>query len=171
MSFQRMLTLVGLARQLLGTPTGSDTVVSVTGSDGNNIDHLILLEDGVDGDGLLEERGTVLNLVGDRTTVDLDLHQVCLLLLERSLADLGVGEDTDDGAVLLDALELAGEVGAVVLSVLLGVAGESLLLALVPVLVEATLDLIAQVLSPNGGKGTQATWGLDVSNQTNNDHL
>lgn len=166
-----MLTLVGLARQLLGAPTGGDTVVSVTGGDGDNIDHLILLEDGVDGDGLLEERGTVLNLVGDGATVDLDLHQVCLLLLERSLADLGVGEDTDDGAVFLNALEFASEVGAVVLGVLLGVAGEGLLLALVPVLVEATLDLVAQVLSPDGGERTQATGGLDVSNQTNNDHL
>ena len=32
-----------------------------------------------------------------------------LLLLERGLADLGVGENTDNGAVLLDALELTGD--------------------------------------------------------------
>jgi hypothetical protein len=78
---------------------------------------------------------------------------VGLLLLERRLADLGVGQDADDGAVLLDALELAGDGSAVVLRVLLGVLGEGLLLALVPVLVEAALDLVAQVLSPDGGQG------------------
>lgn len=166
-----LLTLVSLARQLLGSPTGGDTVVSVTGSDCNDIDHLVLLEDGIDGDGLLKERSTMLHLVGNGTTIDLNLHQVRLLLLERGLADLGVGEDTDYGAVLLDALELAGEIGAVVLGVLLGVAGEGLLLALVPVLVEAALDLVAQMLSPDGGEGTQATGSLDVTDQTNNDHL
>jgi len=55
---------------------------------------------------------------------------VRLLHLERRLADLGVGEDTDDGAVLLDALDLAGDGGAAVLGVLLGVAGEGLILLL-----------------------------------------
>ena len=51
-----------------------------------------------------------------------------LLLLEASFADLGVGEDTDDGAVFADALKLAGGVGAVRVCVLLGVLGEGLLL-------------------------------------------
>lgn len=46
---------------------------------------------------------------------------------------------------------------------LLGVFGESLLLALIPVLVESALDLVAQVLSPNGGKGTQTAGSLDVT--------
>jgi hypothetical protein len=70
---------------------------------------------------------------------------VRLLLLERGLGDLGVGEDADDGAVLLDALELAGDGLAVVLGVLLGVLGEGLLLAPVPVLVESPLDLIGKI--------------------------
>jgi len=69
---------------------------------------------------------------------------VGLLLLEAGLLDLSVGEDADDGAVLADALELAGDVGAGGLGVLLGVAGESLLLTLIPVLVESALDLITE---------------------------
>lgn len=164
-------TLVSLARKLLGTPTGSYTVETVTLGDSDHIDHLILLEDGVDRDGLLEETLAESDLVGNGATVDLDLHEVGLLLLEGSLANLGVGEDTDDGAVLLDALEVAGDGGAAVLRVLLGVLGEGLLLALVPVLVEAALDLIAQVLSPDSAEGAETTGGLDVAHKTNNDHL
>ena len=151
-------TLVGLARQLLGAPAGGDTVETVTLGDANDVDHLVLLEDRVDLDGLLEETLA-------------EGHQVGLLLLEGRLADLGVGEDADDGAVLLDALELAGDGGAVVLGVLLGVLGESLLLALVPVLVESALDLVAQMLGPDGGEGAQTAGSLDVTHKTDNDQL
>jgi len=160
-------TLVRLAGQLGGTPTGGDTRETVTLGDGNNVDHLVLLEDGVDVDGLLKQVASKVNLVGDLATVDLDLHKVGLLLLDGGLADLGVGEDTDDSAVLLDALELAGDGGTAVLGVLLGVLGEGLLLGLVPVLVEATLDLVAQVLSPDGGERAETTGSLDVANDTN----
>lgn len=164
-------TLVGLARKLLGSPTGGDSGESLTLGDGDNINHLILLEDGGDLDWLLEETSGEVNLLGDGATVDLDLHEVGLLLLERSLADLGVGKDTDDSAVLLDALHLAGDGRSVVLGVLLGVLGEGLLLGLVPVLVEAALQVIGQVLSPDGGEGAETAWGLNVANKTNNDHL
>ena len=145
-------TLVGLTRQLLGAPTGGDTVETVTLGDANDINHLVLLEDGVDLDGLLEEAVAELYLISNGATVDLDFHKMGLLLLKRGLADLSVGEDTDDGAVLLDALELTGDGGAAALGVLLGVLGEGLLLALVPVLVEAALDLIAQMLDPEESK-------------------
>lgn len=63
-----------------------------------------------------------------------------------------MGEDTDDRAVLLDALEFAGDGGSLVVGVLLGILGEGLLLALVPVLVESAFDLVAQVLGPDGGE-------------------
>lgn len=164
-------TLVRLARKLLGTPTGSDTVETVTLGDTNDIDHLVLLEDGADLDGLLEEAIAESDLVGDGTTVDLDLHEVGLLLLERGLADLSVGEDTDDGAVLLDALELAGDASTAVVGVLLGILGESFLLALVPVLVEAALNLVAQMLGPDGGEGSETTGSLNVAHKTDNDQL
>lgn len=47
------------------------------------------------------------NLVRDAAAVDLNLHQVRFLLFQTSLADLGVNEDTDDGAVSADAFEFA----------------------------------------------------------------
>lgn len=163
-------TLVSLAGELLGAPTGSDTVETVTLGDGNDVNHLVLLEDGVDGHGLLEQVVAELDLVLDGATVDLDLHQVSLLLLERGLADLGVGKDTDDGAVLLHALKLTGDGRARGLRVLLGVLGEGLLLGLVPVLVEAALDFVRQVLGPDGGERAETAGGLDVANETDNNH-
>lgn len=155
-------TLVSLAGKLLGAPTGGDTGITVALGDGDDINHLVLLEDGVDRDGLLKETLAEGDLVGDGAAVDLDLHEVRLLLLEGRLADLGVGKDADDGAVLLDALELAGDGRAAVLRVLLGVLGKGLFLALVPVLVEATLDLIAEMLSPDGRERAETAGSLNV---------
>jgi len=82
-----------------------------------------------------------------------------------------VGEDADDGAVLLHALELLGDGRAAGLGVLLGVLGECLLLALVPVAVEAALDLVAQVLGPDGGERAETAGSLDVTDKTDSDHL
>ena len=164
-------TLVCLSRKLLGSPSASDTLETVTLGDGDDIDHFILFEDGRNVDWLLEKTTGEINLVSDAASVDLDFHQVCLLLLQGGLANLGVGEDTDDGAVFLDALEFSGDGRAAVLGVLLGVLGESLLLALVPVLVEAALDLVAQMLGPDGGERAQAAGSLDVAHKTDNDQL
>lgn len=143
----------------------------MTLGDGNDIDHLVLFEDGVDLDWLLEEALRVFDLVADGAAVDLDLHEMRLLLLERSLADLGVGEDADNGAVLLHALDVLGDVLAGLLRVLLGILGEGLFLALVPVLVEPALELVGEMLSPDSRQRAQAAGCLDVSNQANDNHL
>lgn len=164
-------TLVGLTRKLLGSPTVSNTLESVTGGDTDDVDVLVLLEDGGDVDGLLEVGLGEFNLVGDRSSVDLDFHKVSLLLLETSLADLSVGEDTNDSAVLGDAFEFTGDRGfGSRFGVLLGVLGEGLLLRPVPVAVEATLDFVRKVLSPDSGEGTETTGSLDVSDDTDDDH-
>ena len=121
-------TLVRLARELLGAPSAGDTLETVTLGDSDAVDHLVLLEDGIDLDRLLEETLCEVDLVCDGATVDLDLHEMCLLLAEGSLADLGVSEDADDGAVFLDALEFAGDRRRFALRVFLGVLSEGLLL-------------------------------------------
>ena len=92
-----------------------NTLGSVTRSDTDHVNDLVLLKHALDVDGLLKVRLGKLDLVGDAASVDLDLHQVGLLLDQTGLPDLGVGEDTDDGAVLPDSLELTGDRGTVVL--------------------------------------------------------
>lgn len=102
-------TLVCLSGELLGTPSAGNALETVTLGDSDRIDHLVLLEDCVDLNWLLEQSVAELDLVCDASTVDLDFHQVCLLLLERSRADLGMCKDADDCAVLLHALELTSD--------------------------------------------------------------
>lgn len=119
----------------------------------NTIQHLVLLKNTANLDRLLEETLPELHLLSHTAAVDLDFHQVRLLLLQRRLADLGVREHAHDGAVLLDALELTGYGGAGVLGVLLGVFGEGLLLGFVPVLVEAAFYFVRKMLGPDSGEG------------------
>jgi len=49
-------TLVGLAGELLGSPTGGDSGETVILGNGNDIDHLVRLEDGVNADPHLKFR-------------------------------------------------------------------------------------------------------------------
>lgn len=160
-------TTMSLSGKSGGTPSVGNTLVTVTLGDGNDIDVLVLLENRGDIDGLLKVLLSESNLVINGTTVDLDLSKVSLLLAEGSLADLGVGKNTDDSGVLSDSLELTLD-GGTALSVLLGVLGESLLLGLVPVLVESSLDFVRKVLGPDGGQGAETTGSLNVTNNTDN---
>jgi len=100
-------TLVCFSWKLLGSPSSSDTVETVTLGDGDGVNHLVLFEDGADLNWLLEKTVSESNLVWNAATVDLNFHQMGLFLLEWTLADLSVGEDTDNCAVFLDALQFA----------------------------------------------------------------
>jgi len=162
-------TLSGLTGKLGHSPTGGNTLETLTLGDTDNIDVLIKVEDIVDLDFLLHEPLTEFDLLVHGSTVDLDLHDMCLLLAEVQLANLGVGNDTDSGAVLLDASELAEEVLGLLRNVLL-VLGESLLFGAVPDLVEATENLVGEMVGPNGGQGTHAVGGIDVTDHTDNNH-
>ena len=121
-------TLMGLARQLLCAPTGSDTLEPVALSDGNGVDHLVLFKDLGDRDHLFKVVLGPVDLVLYRAAVELDLHDVRLLLRgQLELAHLGVADDAHDLAVLGNAVEL-GLNGLVVVLVLKGILGECLLL-------------------------------------------
>jgi len=160
---------VSLTRQLANAETTNDTHETLTLGGTDHIDTLVLGEDLVDRDGLLKEAGGELDLLLNvLTTVDLDLHEVSLALAKRDLVDLGVSDHTDDGALLLELLEVGLHVGVKVLG--LGVLGESLPLAGVPVLVEATLALVGQMLSPDSANAVKTGGSLLVADDTDDDH-
>ena len=71
-------------------------MVTSTLGDTDNIDHLSLVEDGVDGDLLFEVVGGPVDLVGDAiSTIDLDFDDVSLLLSKRKTLHLGVADSSD----------------------------------------------------------------------------
>jgi hypothetical protein len=111
----------------------------------NDVNHLVVVEDGGDRKRLLKHLHDKVNLVCHGATVDLDFLDVCLLLANLDLGHLRVADSADDLAILLGAVDLSLHWHGLILgglSVPLGVLCEGLLLALVPILVKATLDLI-----------------------------
>ena len=145
--------LMRLPRQLLRAPSSRDTREPMALGNSNTINHLVLLKDTPNLNRLLKQSVPELDFLGHAPAIDLDLHQVRLLLLQRRLADLRVREHAHDGAVFLDALQLARD-GGPGLGVLLGVFREGLLLRFVPVFVEAAFYLVGEVLGPDGGEGS-----------------
>jgi len=166
-------TTVRLAWKSGDTPSGDNTFVTVTLGGTNGIDHFVHREDVRDRDLTFKETIAEVHFLGDGTTVDLNFHQMGLLLAEVDLFDVSVSQNTHDSAELLDSLQLRIFTIAslsLVLGKLVGVFGEGLLLGVVPVLVEATFDLFVQVLGPHGSEGTETFGCLDVSNQTHHTH-
>jgi len=160
-------TLVCLAGQFLDSPTGHNTLETITLVHTNGVNELVYSKDTIDCDGALEQANSEVDLVLNGTTVDLDLSNVGLLL-ESNLAGLGLDKEADNLAVLLDGGNVSVD-GCLVLNILLGVVGESLLLGSVPSLVEATEYLLAQVLGPHSAKSANAVGSLNVTNNTNGD--
>lgn len=166
-------TLVSLAGQTTGSPTLGDSLETLTLGDGKDVDHLAFLEDGSNGDGLLEVLESEVDLIGGGlSSVDLDLHDVSLLLANLDLTDLGVGDGAHNRSKLTDAVQITidGLLLGLGVIVLLGVLGEGLLLGTVPAAVEATERLLTDVVGPHGGQGTETTRSLDVANNTDDDH-
>jgi len=161
---------VSLAGKLLDVPARHNTLVTVTLGDTNAIDHLVLSENRLDRHLLLKQLVSEVNLSLSVATVNLDLENVSLLLANSSLRNLGVSNDADNLAVLLDTSKLLLRVFGLV-GLLLDVLSERLLvLGLVPVFVHAAAELVRQVLGPHGGKRAQAAGSLDIANKTNNNH-
>ena len=73
-------TLVGLPGQLLGVPSGGDALEPVALGHADDVHHLIAGEDSSHRDLLLEVVLGEINFIGHRATVELDLHDMSLLL-------------------------------------------------------------------------------------------
>lgn len=132
-------TLVSLAGQFLGVPTGSDTLETFTLGNTNAIDHFVLAEDIADGDGLFQMFLNPLNLIFNGTTVQLDFHNMSLLLALLDQTDLSVSNNADDLAVTEHLTEIVFNalLAQIIIPFLAGL-GESFSFRFVPVLVETT---------------------------------
>ncbi|MFS7982859.1 hypothetical protein Hanom_Chr11g00967751 [Helianthus anomalus] len=75
-------TPVSLARQPGHTPTSHNTFITFTLGHTNDVNHFILLEHGINRNLLLKETIGKVNFLGNSTTVHLDLHKMCFLLLQ-----------------------------------------------------------------------------------------
>jgi len=99
-------TLVGLPGQLFGVPSACHTLESVTLSNTNHVDALVHGKDISHRHLLLEVLAGEVDLIGNTSTVQLDLHDVSLLLPAAKDLHLSVADDTDHGAVLLDLVQV-----------------------------------------------------------------
>jgi len=163
-------TSVCLTGKTGDTPTSGHTLVTATLGNTDNVNVFVLVEDGVNSDFLFEESLGKVDLGGSISSVDLDFHNVSLLQSKVELLDLGMGDDTNNGAELLDAFEFGIDALSAIFGVLGGVFGKGLLLGTVPVLVHASLEFFVQVLGKDGGKSAKTLGGFDVSDDTNHNH-
>jgi hypothetical protein len=162
-------TTMSLSWESGDTPTRDNTLGTVTTSGRADVKNFTLREDRVDRNLLFEKVFAKVNLLSDRATIKLNLQQVGNLLAKLDLADLGVSKNTDNLAVLLDAVDLRLNILGF-LGELLSILGESLSLGAVPVLVESAFNFIRQVASPDSGKRTKTIGGFNISDKTDNSH-
>jgi len=162
-------TSMSFSGKFLGTPSAGDTFSSVTLGDSDAIGVIVGGEDGGDWDLLFKETFAEVDFGGGVATVDLKLDDVGFLLLEWDEFHLGVCDESDDLAVLFDlvqALLLAGlGFGPFFL-----VFSESQFLGFSPVFVESPFSFIRNMFGPDGLEGSKASWGLDITNNTDSDH-
>jgi len=162
-------TSMSFSGKFLGTPSAGDTFSSVTLGDSDAIGVIVGGEDGGDWDLLFKETFAEVDFGGGVATVDLKLDDMGFLLLEWDEFHLGVGDESDDLAVLFDlvqALLLAGlGFGPFFL-----VFSESQFLGFSPVFVESPFSFIRNMFGPDGLEGSKASWGLDITNNTDSDH-
>jgi len=162
-------TSVRFSGKFLGTPSAGYTLSSVTLSDTNAIGVVVGFEDGSDSDLLFKETLGEVDFGGGVTSVNLEFDDVSFLLFEWNHLHLGVGDESNNLAVLFDLVQ-SSLLGRFRFSPFLLVFSESQFLGFSPVLVESSFAFIRDVLSPDGFEGSESSWGFDVSDDTDTDH-
>jgi len=162
-------TSVCLSGKFLGTPSAGYTLSSVTLSDTNAIGVVVGFEDGADSDLLFKETFGKVDFGGGITSVNLEFDDVSFLLFEWKHLHLGVGDESNNLAVLFDLVQ-STFLGRFRFSPFLLVFSESQFLGFSPVFVESSFALVGDVFSPDGFEGSESSWGFDVSDDTDADH-
>jgi len=162
-------TSVRFSGKFLGTPSAGYTLSSVTLSDTNAIGVVVGFEDGSDSDLLFKETLGEVDFGGRVTSVNLEFDDVGFLLFEWKHLHLGVGDESNNLAVLFDLVQ-SSLLGRFRFGPFLLVFSESQFLGFSPVFVESSFALIGDVFSPDGFEGSESSWGFDVSDDTDTDH-
>jgi len=162
-------TSMGLPRQLFGSPPGGHTFSSMTFSDSNAVDVLVHSKNVGDWDLLFKESSGEIDLVGAVSSVDLKFNNVSLLLFQREQFHLGMGNQSDGAAVLLDLGQVSLN-GSSIGFPLFGSFRKRLLLRVGVVSVESAFELVRDVLGPDGFEGTESSGGFDVADYTDSNH-
>ena len=76
------------ARQLFRVPTARDALEAFALGDADAVDHVVLRENLLDGNLLLEMLARPVDLLGNRATIDLNLHNVRFLVAMLHYFDL-----------------------------------------------------------------------------------
>lgn len=124
--------------QMSDTKSLDDTGNSLTLSDSNNVNHLVLFEDLINLDFLLEKSIGKVNLIGNSSSIDLNFNDVVLLLSEVKFVHLGVCNNSDDWTIFLNSFKWNLDRLGLVLGLSLLVLGEGLSLGVLPVLIESS---------------------------------
>ena len=163
------VTSVRLLLEMSNTPSLHDTGKSLTFGHTQNVQNFVLSENLIDSDFLFEEFVSEFNLISNGfSSVDLNFEDVVFLLSDVvEEVVLGMSDGSNNGAVLFDSVELDfnsfgifGRFGLIV--------REGFLLRVDPVLVESSESSLVQMVGPYGGQSSEASWSLDISDQTDN---
>merc|ERR1711953_1666709 len=164
-------TFVGLSREFLCVPTRGRTFESFSLGNTNDVDHFILCKGALDWNFFLKKFTGKLHLIRNGTTIDLDFHNVCLLLAPSQNGLLSMKNSTDNLAILFDLRNfflnffLASIIFPLETSLCKG-----LLLRFGPILVESTFAFNIDMLRPNCFQGSQTTWGFNIANHSDTHH-
>uniref|UniRef100_A0A3Q1CTU1 Uncharacterized protein n=1 Tax=Amphiprion ocellaris TaxID=80972 RepID=A0A3Q1CTU1_AMPOC len=165
-------TLVSLPGQFLRVPAApSPTFEAVTLADPDDVDHLVLVEDGRYGNSLLQMLLCPVHLIRDAASIQLHLHDVGFFLLYGQHCLATVGQHVWDlEALFLHLMKIFVQLllSRLILP-LLAVLAEGLLLALSPVFVKSALALVTEMLGKDGFQGTQTADGFNVSHNPHHD--
>merc|ERR1719445_318939 len=137
----------------------------------NDINHFVLGKNSANRNFFLEVIPSKVDLISNRSAIQLNLHDMSLLLPTPEDLHLSVHDHTDGSAILFHLIQiLFNLLLAKIISPLSAGLGEGFLLGLRPVLIEPPLAFLADVLSPDGLQSSKTSWSFDVSNDSNGYH-
>jgi hypothetical protein len=167
-------TSMRLSGKSRDTNSANNTLSTVTTSDSNGVNHLVLLEDLGKSNLRLKLGESPINLLSNAlTTINLDFQKMAFLLSELALLNLSGSNNSDSCAVFLDSLQISVDVVLVfgVSLILLSVFGEGFLVFReAPSFVESSEDTVRKLLGPDGSESTETSGSLDVTLNTNDFH-